>query len=371
MPAELPRCPACLKDGTQEDSDLSAAQDDGGDDHHGQQDQNPFDRSHAKIGELGGLRLEVHAKFLRRNTQVATIISAAVSQGDFSAVPARDVTPTLPARDAALPEMHRPTILQQATTQTHEPSMSTLIEHPRGGYRFLPGIDPYSCGVIAAPEHEIMRVTLRDAIAWREGFEFVDRVLSHLGCQRANLCAMELRSAKPFSMQGFIDFNRQYCSVLESWDVFVDGANPIARTNVCPTTLDAPEPILHAFSFARPSDCDRPTFIVAGAGELRAGTLVSEGIVRRGETSTDAIAEKAEYVCQVMQERLQGLQADWHDVTAVDAYTVHPLEPLMESLLARLPAAQRHGVHWYYTRPPVLEIEYEMDLRGVATELIL
>jgi len=183
---------------------------------------------------------------------------------------------------------------------------------------------------------------------------------------------MELRSPKPFTMQGFIEFNRGYCSVLEEWGVFVEGVNPIARTNVCPIGMDGAEPVLHAFSFVRPNaGLIRPTFIVAGAGELVEGTLVNDGILRRGETSAEAIAEKARYVCEVMAERLRGLGGSWHEVTTVNAYTINPLHPLMESLvLPSLPAARRHGVTWHYARPPVIDIEYEMDLRGVVTQWV-
>ncbi len=144
----------------------------------------------------------------------------------------------------------------------------------------------------------------------------------------------------------------------------------IARTNVCPPALPPGDPALHAFCFVRPAPAStRRTLIVAGAGELRSGILVREGIIRLGETSPDAIAEKARYVCDVMEQRLLGLGGDWKDVTAVNAYTVHPLEPLLETLLLkRMPAAVRHGVVWHFTRPPVVDIEYEMDLRGIATE---
>jgi hypothetical protein len=251
--------------------------------------------------------------------------------------------------------------------------MTTLVNHPRGSYRFLPGIAPYSCGVIANPGHEIVHVTLEVAPPWREGFGFVDRFLRAQGRPHAELCAMELRSPKPFTMPGFIEFNRGYCAVLEEWSVFVNGVNPIARTNVSPIALDGPEPVLHAFSFVRPNAAlQRQTFIVAGAGELVEGTLVNDGILRRGETSAEAIAVKARYVCEVMTERLRGLGGTWDEVTAVNAYTIHPLDPLMETLvLPSLPAAQRHGVTWHYTRPPVVDIEFEMDLHGVATQWVV
>ena len=251
--------------------------------------------------------------------------------------------------------------------------MKTITSNPSGSYRFLPGIGPYSCGVVANPGHEIVPVTLEVARPWREGFGFVDRFLRKQGRKRAELCAMELRSPKPFTMPGFIEFNRGYCAVLEEWGVFVDGANPVARTNVCPTELAGPEPVLHAFSFVRPNvGLQRQTFIVAGAGELVEGTLVNDGILRRGETSSNAIAEKARYVCEVMAERLRSLHGTEDEVTTVNIYTIHPLHRLMETLvLPGLPTARRHGVTWHYTRPPVVDIEFEMDLQGVVTQWVV
>ena len=81
---------------------------------------------------------------------------------------------------------------------------------------------------------------------------------------------MELRSPAPFTMQGFIDFNREYCAVLKAWGLYVDELNPVARTNVAPACdpLDVPSAV--CLSYAIPNDqIDRKTLIVAGAGELR------------------------------------------------------------------------------------------------------
>ncbi|HEX5815046.1 MAG TPA: RidA family protein, partial [Methylomirabilota bacterium] len=98
----------------------------------------------------------------------------------------------------------------------------------------------------------------------------------------------------------------------------------------------------------------------------------AERIVRRGETSPDAIREKAAFVMDVMRTRLRGLGADWPDVTAIDVYTPHPIEPFARDLLLRAagPAAV-HGVRWFPSRPPVEGLEFEMDMRGVARELVL
>jgi hypothetical protein len=30
-----------------------------------------------------------------------------------------------------------------------------------------------------------------------------------------------------------------------------------------------------------------------------------------------------------------------------------------------------HGVRWHFSRPPIVSIEYEMDVRGVRREILL
>ena len=56
----------------------------------------------------------------------------------------------------------------------------------------------------------------------------------------------------------------------------------------------------------------------------------------------------------------------------MDIYTIYPIDVLVEeSVLMRMGPARRHGVRWYHTRPPVIDIDFEMDMRGVRTELII
>lgn len=248
-----------------------------------------------------------------------------------------------------------------------------LIPNANGHYRFLRGIEPYSCGVVADPGWEIVHVTAADPPTWSEGFDWIDSILRQNQVDRSALCAVELRSPAPFTMDGFVDFNRGYCAILEQWQLLVGSDNPVARTNVAPL-MDPPRvPSMHAFSFVRPNPrpaaSAEPTFVVAGAGELRDALLETERIVRRGDISPHALLEKATYVLDVMEERLRGLGANWNGVTTVDVYTVHPLEPsLRDLILRRIGPAARHGITWHVSRPPVIEIEFEMDLRGVAKE---
>ena len=60
----------------------------------------------------------------------------------------------------------------------------------------------------------------------------------------------------------------------------------------------------------------------------------------------------------------------WGDVTATQVYTVHDIHPFLASeLVAR--GADAGGITWHFVRPPVVDLDYEMDCRGVAREIVL
>lgn len=129
-----------------------------------------------------------------------------------------------------------------------------LIENTQGNYRFLKGSAPYSSGVVALPGYEVVHVRLVQPLPWREGFERVDAHLHSEGRERYALCGMALRCPEPYSMAGFVAFNRGYCAVLEAWGLYVDGMNPVARTNVSPVFAAPTEPVLYGFSYTAPAD---------------------------------------------------------------------------------------------------------------------
>ena len=246
------------------------------------------------------------------------------------------------------------------------------IENLKGNYSFIKGISPYSAGVSAARGFEIEHARFLPALPLREGFATVDRHLKSLGRPRQALCAMELRSPRPFTFQGFADFNAGYVDILTSWEILRDGLNPVARTNVAPEVGGPAEPMLHGFSYTVPSEDSGVTFVVAGAGELPEGSLDPHDVVRRGEDSLDALKEKVRFVLGLMEGRMRELGGDWGDVTTTDVYTVHDIHPLLKSdILPRLGAASQQGITWHFTRPPIISIEYEMDLRGVRREIVV
>jgi len=249
-----------------------------------------------------------------------------------------------------------------------------LISHPTAGYAFLRGIAPYSGGVVALAGHEIVHARFRGPVPLARGFE---RVKAHLESQQRPLqalCGMELRSPKPFTFAGFNEFNAGYIGVLKEWGIFLDGgANPVARTNVAPEIVPPAEPCLFGFSYTVPSSAPGPrTFVVAGGGELPEGSLKPEDVVRRGETSLEALAEKARFVMGLMTGRIQGLGVTWDAATVTEIYTVYPTCSYLADVIAKpMGMGQWHGMLWHYSRPPIVSIEYEMDVRGVRRELVL
>jgi hypothetical protein len=111
-----------------------------------------------------------------------------------------------------------------------------------------------------------------------------------------------------------------------------------------------------------------PTFVVAGSGEAReGGASYRERTVRHGETSPEAMREKAIFVLAEMERRLKLLGFGWAHTTATQVYTVHDLHPFLADEIVRRGAA-RAGLTWHFCRPPVQGLEYEMDCRGVAVE---
>ncbi|MFO1059194.1 MAG: hypothetical protein U1E53_19785 [Dongiaceae bacterium] len=249
--------------------------------------------------------------------------------------------------------------------------MSDVIAFPAGGYRFLKGVFQYSAGVAALPGHRIERVRFAEVVPLAAGFERVAAHLRAAGRPPTAFCACELRSPAPFDEAGFTAFNRHYVGVLEAWGLLAAGANPVARSNVCPE-LDRPaEPGFHAFCYTVPDSGAGAGFVVAGSGEAPEGRAsYADHIVARGDLSPAGLRRKAGWVMDEMQRRMAALGAGWHDATGVQVYSVHDIHPFLAELLVARGAA-RHGVTWHFARPPVVGLEYEMDCRGVGVERVL
>ncbi len=249
--------------------------------------------------------------------------------------------------------------------------MSELLSLPGSGYRYLPGVFQYSAAVIAEPGCEIERARLREPLPLADGLQTIEKHLAGLGRPLVALCACELRSPEPFSEAGFLAFNRQYVGQLASWRIVVDGRNPVARSNVCPENRPPRAPSLYAFSYTVPRRSGiLPSFQVAGSGEVPEGQAnYRDHIIRPGDTSAEGLREKARYVLGEMERRLRALGVSWADVTATQLYTVLDVYPVLASEIVGR-GATPGGLTWHFARPPVVGLDFEMDVRAVAREVV-
>jgi hypothetical protein len=247
--------------------------------------------------------------------------------------------------------------------------MPSLEPFAAGGYRFAPYQFQYSGGAAAMPGFAIERARFARPLPLAAGFAAIEAHLARLGRPPQALCACELRSPTQFTDAGFVAFNRHYVQQLAAWGIFRDEVNPVARTNVIPPIDPPAEPSFFAFSYT--VSREGGGFVAAGSGEAReGGGNYAERIVRLGDTSAAAMRDKARFVLGVMEQRMAALGFGWSEATATQLYTVYDIHPfLADEIVAR--GAARAGLTWHYARPPVEGLEFEMDVRGVARELVI
>ena len=255
--------------------------------------------------------------------------------------------------------------------------MSAVPIFQAGGYRFIKAVFQYSGGVAAEAGYEIERARFVNPLPLADAFTAVEAHLKTLGRPVTAFAACELRSPAQCTEQGFIDFNKAYVTTLERWGIYTGAqgneqpVNPVARTNVCPIYGAPAQPVMTAFSYTVPTASTRGTFILAGGGEARAtGGTYRERIVRLGDTSPEGLREKVLFVVAEMTRRLGLLGFGWQDAVSTQAYTVQNIGHLVGEVLAAHGACPS-GLNWHYARPPVIDLEFEMDVRGAAREIIL
>jgi hypothetical protein len=240
-----------------------------------------------------------------------------------------------------------------------------------GNYRFIPAVFQYSSGAAANPGYEVERVRFDKLIPLAEGFARIASYIQAAGRPLTSFCACELRSPAAFTEEGFRAFNQHYVKTLAEWGLFDGTTNPVARSNVCPEIDPPGEPSFYAFSFTRPSTGSSPSFVIAGGAEARGGSgSYPERIVRYRDMSPEGWNEKVRFTVGEMERRLAEFGFTWKDTTGVHAYTVHDFHPHIAEALVRR-GAMRSGLTWHFARPPVIDLEYEMDCRRVLREVVV
>ncbi len=249
--------------------------------------------------------------------------------------------------------------------------MTETVEARDSGYRFIPGVSQYSAGVGALPGFSIERVRFANPVPLKEGFERAAEIIKAAGRPLTAFCACELRSPAPFTEVGFRSFNSEYTHYLDQWGILKGGANPVARSNVCPKVNPPSVPSFYAFSYTVVAPNAPDSFVVAGSGEAPEGKGdYRDHAIRLGDTSPAAMVEKAKWVLGEMERRMAAFGGSWGKLTGVQLYTVHDIFPFLETELAKR-GVFRHGLTWHFNRPPIVDLEYEMDCRRVFNERVV
>jgi len=248
--------------------------------------------------------------------------------------------------------------------------MPEIIEFKPGNYKFIvsPG-GPFSAGVAAMPGFALHRVRFLHPVPMAAGFEFIKTRLERLGRPITALAACELRSPRAMTGDEFQAFNREYLKTLHLWGCKSGDINPLARSNLAPITEIPDEAMFFAFTYTVPEAGASGDFLISGKPEIRDG-VTTDRIVGGRDVSLKGLDAKARFVMDAMRERVDALGCDWAAVTAGQIYTVHDVRPLLDTVFAESKISQL-GLAWYPAWPPVVGLEFEVDVRSVRTELVL
>ena len=248
--------------------------------------------------------------------------------------------------------------------------MAATIEIPAGGYRYIPYAFQYSGGVEALAGHQIERVEFARPLPLAAGFAWIEQYLGRQGvplvgllCLRAALAGAVHRSrlhrVQPSVHRDAAALGRdEERQTTTRWRAATSSRRCTSRPNRASTRSASP---------ARPTARRARSSSPAAARQATVPAPYRERIVRYGDTSPDAMRDKAVFVLGRMEERMAVLGKTWADTTATQVYAVHDLHSYLADEIVQRGAAQ-HGLIWHFARPPVEGLEYEMDCRSVPVE---
>jgi hypothetical protein len=111
--------------------------------------------------------------------------------------------------------------------------------------------------------------------------------------------------------------------------------------------------------------------VIAGGAEARegSGTYV-ERTMRYRDLSPEGLREKVRFTTSQLENWMAAFGFGCKDTTGVQAYSVHDFHHALADELVRR-GALRSGLTWHFARPPVVDLEYEMDCRRVMREVVI
>jgi hypothetical protein len=249
--------------------------------------------------------------------------------------------------------------------------LSDVIEFKEGGFAYLRGRAlPFSNGVIALNGHVFTRVRLRNIHPLAEGLEITAEWIKSQNRPLASLAACELRSPAPMSRSNFVAFNDHYISLLRSNGFAANGAFPIARSNMALQFKPPSSNTLFAFTYATPFvpavETSSRDFLISGKPETAEDP---PSIIAMGDVSPAGLIAKSTYVIQELRRRVDLLGGRWKDITGAQIYTVHSLNPVLDGL--RSNGLTSVGLTLFPGYPPIIGLDFEIDVRSVSFEQVI
>lgn len=236
-----------------------------------------------------------------------------------------------------------------------------------GGYRFVPGRQ-FSGGVAAEPGFALRRVRFRNPLPLAQGLAAARAIMQAAGRPPEALAACELRSPLPLPIADFVAFNESYLAALRAEGFPADPPYPVGRSNLAPILAPPASVVLFAVTFTMPADGPGGAdYFISGKPENRPAASFEEGIVGGADISPAGLRIKAEYVMAELRARMTELGVDQSRITGAQAYTIHPLDPVLEIVTGQQPLAWG-GLTLVPAHPPVTGLAFEVDLRAISEE---
>ena len=225
-----------------------------------------------------------------------------------------------------------------------------------GSYRFLVATgSPFSSGIVADPGFDLVRAVFARPLPLGNGLDAARRHVEAAGRPATALAAFELRIPEPLDRADFDAFNAPYMERMADLGLTSGTELVTARTNVAPTVQGITEPALYAFTYTVPRGVrSGPAFRMSGATESR---LVGSA------------ADRLRSILEVLDGRMAELGVSWDDATAVNFYGA--LSAPLGEVAAGFGSGALRGLTWFPSLPPIRDFEFEIDVRGVGTEIVL
>ena len=243
-----------------------------------------------------------------------------------------------------------------------------------GGYRFITHAFQYSGGVAAEPGFRIERARFASPPKLADGFDAIEAHLSRLGRPPTAFCACELRSPAQFTEAGFVAFNRHYVAAAGDVGHLPRRGQPGGALECLPRDRPAGRAGVLRLQLhgAERATATRPRALSAPAAARRARAAPATPSASSGSATSRPTA---------CARRRASSSARWSGAWRRSA-SAGPTSPRRRSIRSststrfsptRSSAAARRaaGLTWHYARPPVQGLDYEMDVRGLARELVI